>query len=353
MFRHQLSILHKAVWTSFGAAVVLAVGTAGVHAASIQKLTFTFGDEWNQGLPETIAPVTDPTSVIEIADSSFLNVTNAPTINASTYNGATIIANTTLKVGDDYTLNKKINTADGVNITLEGVEGKSVTIKDSSFAENSNVTLGGSSNYYVSNGSRLNGNLTVGENATFEIGSASETSGNHPTNIVLRKAPQPLAGYAASTSPAQFQVGYNAQEDSTILNQVGVIDVNGNVRVDGRLVVNIKNGQVDVINVEGEIGLGENFKFVVMVDSYDDYVGMLNASILNGEFDEETMAMLETMMENGELQSHLETEAGDIRLMLSPEGVLGLNDAAMVPEPATWTMLLLGLMGLCYFRKRK
>ncbi|MBR0191418.1 MAG: PEP-CTERM sorting domain-containing protein [Thermoguttaceae bacterium] len=353
MFRHQLTILHKAIWTSFGVAVFLAAGSVSLQAASIQSLSFTFGDGSTQGFPETIVPVTETESVARVTDSSFLNVTNAPTINASTYNGATIIANTTLKVGDNYTLNKKINTADGVNVTLEGVDGKSVTIKDTSFAENSNVTLGGSSNYYVSNGSKINGNLTVGENASFEIGSASQTSGNNPSNIVIRKLPLPTVAYAASTTPASFQTGYSAQDDNTVLNQVGVIDVNGNVRIDGRLVVNIKDGQVDVINVEGEIGLGENFKFVVMVDSYEDYAGMVNANILNGEFDEETMEMLESMMEKGELQSHLESEVDGIRLMLSPEGVLGLNDAAMVPEPATWAMLFLGLLGIGYLRKRK
>lgn len=352
MFRHQLSILHKAVLTSFGVAI-FAIGAAGVQAASIQQFSFSFGDGSGQGFAETLVPVTEVEPVTGNTDFSFSNITNAPTINASTYNGATIIADTTLKVGDNYTLNKKINTADGVSVTLEGINGKSVTIKDSSFAENSNVTLGGFSNYFVSNGSRLNGNLTVGENATFEIGSASQTAGNNPSNIVVRKAPLPMVAYAASTSPASFQTGYSAQEDNTVLNQVGVIDVNGNVRIDGRLVVNIKNGQVDVINVEGEIGLGENFKFVVMVDSYGDYAGMLNASILNGEFDDETMEMLEAMMENGELQSHLETEAGGVRLMLSPEGVLGLNDAAMVPEPATWVMLIVGLLGIGYLRKRK
>ena len=353
MFRHQLTILHKAILTSFGVAVFLAAGSVCVQAASIQSLSFTFGDGNNQGFPETVVPVTETGVVTQLTNSSFLNVTNAPTINAASYNGATIIADTTLKVGDNYTLNKKINTADGVSVTLEGLDGKSVTIKDTSFAENSNVTLGGSSNYYVSNGSKLSGNLTVGENATFEIGSASQTSGNNPANIILRKAPQPMAAYAASTSPASFQTGYNAQEDNTVLNQVGVIDVNGNVRIDGRLVVNIKNGQVDVINVEGEIGLGENFKFVVMVDSYEDYMGMQNTSILNGEFDSETMEMLEAMMEKGELQSHLESEAGDLRLVLSADGMLGVADANMVPEPATWTLMFLGLLGLCYFRKRR
>lgn len=352
MFRHQLSIFHKAVLTSFGVAI-FAIGSVGVQAASIQQFSFSFGDGSGNGFAETLVPVTGVEPVTGKTDLSFSNITNAPTINASTYNGATIIADTTLKVGDNYTLNKKINTADGVSVTLEGVDGKSVTIKDSSFAENSNVTLGGSSNYYVSNGSRLNGNLTVGENATFEIGSASQTSGNNPSNIVIRKVPLPAVAYAASASPATFQTDYSAQEDNTVLNQVGVIDVNGNVRIDGRLVVNVKNGQVDVINVEGEIGLGENFKFVVMVDSYEDYAGMLNASILNGEFDDETMEMLEAMMEKGELQSHLESENGGLRLMLSPEGVLGLNDAAMVPEPATWVMLILGLLGVGCLRKRK
>lgn len=353
MFRHQLSILHKAVLTSLGVAI-FAVGSVNVKAASVMQFSFTFGDGSDQGFAETLVPITGVEPVAGNADLSFSNITNAPTINASTYNGATIIANTTLKVGDNYILNKKINTADGVNVTLEGIDGKSVTIKDSSFAENSNVTLGGSSNYFVSNGSKLNGNLTVGENASFEIGTASQTAANNPSSLVVRKAPLPTVAYAASTSPASFQTGYNAQEDSTVLNQVGVIDVNGNVRIDGRLVVNIKNGQVDVINVEGEIGLGENFKFVVMVDSYEDYAGMMDVNILNGDFDAETMEMLETMMESGELQSHLETEAGNLRLMLNPtNGILGLNDAAMVPEPATWAMLFIGILGIGFLRKRK
>ena len=58
MFRHQLSILHKEVLTSFGVAF-FAIGSVGVQAASIQQFSFTFGDGSNQGFTETLVPVTD------------------------------------------------------------------------------------------------------------------------------------------------------------------------------------------------------------------------------------------------------------------------------------------------------
>jgi len=352
MFRHQLTILRKSVWTSFGVAAILVAGSVDVQAASIFRNSFTFGDESNLGIPETIKPVTETEFLTPTTDST-LNITNAPIINASSYNGATIIANTTLKIENDSTLSKKINTANGVNVTLEGGEGKSVTIQDSNFAENSNVTFGGSSNYYAASGSAFKGNITIGENASFEIGSASQTENNHPFNVMIHKAPQALSALnALNTSPASFQNGYSAQNDSSVLNQAGVIDVNGNVRIDGRLVVNVKNGQVDAINVEGEIGLGENFKFVVMVDSYDDYAGMEGASILNGDFDVETLEMLEGLMENGDLKAHVESENGNFYVALQG-GALLITDAALVPEPATWVLLALGALGLGFFRKRK
>ncbi len=160
------------------------------------------------------------------------------------------------------------------------------------------------------------------------------------------------AGNVYVAAPAAFSAGYTAANDGRILNSVGEIDVNGNMRIAGRLIVDVVEGQKDVINVGGTITLDDTFKFVVNVDAYDSYAGWTDVSVLDGEYDAQTLDMLQGMLEDGTLLEHFETNAGSLTMLLDENGNPVLADLNAIPEPAAWTLLLLGIAGLGFVRKR-
>lgn len=258
----------------------------------------------------------------------------------------------TLTVSGASAKNTQMNLYGNLTFGGKGNFNVSADLVDSTAGKTASITKAGAGTMTQkwSDGASRLAAVNVNEGTYAAAGTINAASLNlNGGNTVLASGSK-VAGDVIVGKNASFSAGYAASQDSTLLNSVGTIDVNGNMRVNGRLIVDVANGQVDAIAVTGNISLGDDFKFVVNVDSYDSYIGWTEMDLFSGDFDAETLDMLEKMMEDGTLGQHLEGDG--LVLRLNGDGSPVLADTNAVPEPASILLMVFGIAGLGFLRRR-
>ena len=258
---------------------------------------------------------------------------------ANTYTGTTTISEGTLELGADSTLYNLSGGSKNKPVTLDSGNNK-LTIN----------TAGNEAKLFV--GSITASEITVNatDDAPFQIYTAANGLVNAESFVVS-------SGRVDVKGCMQAAVEVGSDATFSPGNSVGSVDIDGDFKLTGELLMEVDGTGADILTCDtftmdggkvvlnwqnDEIPFFSTLDIIIAESTTEDLSDVYNNLVENIDFS--TSPTVEQLYNDGYIKVSLVGDNKIVRLSI---------DRNAVPEPSTWALLVLGVAGLLFWRKRK
>ena len=284
------------------------------------------------------------------ANAGSLNLVNTANVVDAVLSGTAMVS------ANDLVLSKSLVRGD---TTYSVTTGTSFTVTGSDLLSGMNVAFGGTKLTVAGPGAQSNANIMVTANGSLAANTTAKavfgdlTLNGGVTNLTLTTTGPGAISFAdvMASDGAGITGNLRARGDVVVGNSPGTLDVVGNLTLGSTSVYNWELGSTgsDLINVSGNLALDSGWTLKIVSDA--SFFHPAEYTLFT--FDTSVFPSLPTF-DLSEADGWFNPDSLSLRVTFDPSTGGGNVLLDVVPEPATWAMLLgAGLMGLVGFVRRR